>query len=137
MGLIASYNLRSMIVRKGTAAMTAGGIAMVVAVFVMTLAIAQGFRQTLVSSGSPQNAIVLRRGATAETLSAVLRTDVPIIESLPQVARGNTGRALSSAELVVVIALPRISAAARPTLISRVPGLKRRPSPIVTEFRTS
>src|SRR5438034_336734 len=48
MGLIASYNLRSMIVRKGTAAMTAGGIAMVVAVFVMTLAIAQGFRQTLV-----------------------------------------------------------------------------------------
>jgi len=42
-----------MIVRKGTAAMTAGGIAMVVAVFVMTLAIAQGFRQTLVVSGSP------------------------------------------------------------------------------------
>ena len=44
MGLISNYNLRSMIVRKGTAAMTAGGIAMVVAVFVMTLAIAQGFR---------------------------------------------------------------------------------------------
>jgi hypothetical protein len=40
MGLIASYNLRSMLVRKGTAAMTAMGIAMVVAVFVMTLAIA-------------------------------------------------------------------------------------------------
>ena len=109
MGLIASYNLRSMIVRKGTAAMTAGGIAMVVAVFVMTLAIAQGFRQTLVASGSPQNAIVLRKGATAETVSAVLRTDVPIIESLPQVARGPDGRPLSSSELVVIIALPRIS----------------------------
>ena len=98
-----------MIVRKGTAAMTAGGIAMVVAVFVMTLAIAQGFRQTLVASGSPQNAIVLRKGATAETTSAVLRTDVPIVESLPQVARGPDGRPLSSSELVVVIALPRIS----------------------------
>jgi len=109
MGLIASYNLRSMIVRKGTAAMTAGGIAMVVAVFVMTLAIAQGFRQTLVASGSPQNAIVLRKGATAETVSAVLRTDVPIVESLPQVARGADGRPLSSPELVVIIALPRIS----------------------------
>src|SRR5258705_2420372 len=109
MGLIGSYNLRSMIVRKGTAAMTAGGIAMVVAVFVMTLAIAQGFRQTLVASGSPQNAIVLRKGATAETVSAVLRTDVPIVESLPQVARSLDGRPLSSSELVLIIAVPRIS----------------------------
>src|SRR5205809_683747 len=109
MGLIASYNLRSMIVRKGTAAMTAGGIAMVVAVFVMTLAIAHGFRQTLVVSGSPQNAIVLRKSATAETVSAVLRSDVPIVEALPQVARGPDGRPLSSSELVVIIALPRQS----------------------------
>src|SRR5438445_2193728 len=107
MGLITNYNLRSMVVRKGTAAMTAGGIAMVVAVFVMTLAIAQGFRSTLVASGSPGNAIVLRKSATAETVSAVLRSDVPIIESLPQVARSADGRALSSPELVTVIALPR------------------------------
>src|SRR5258706_16198525 len=87
MGLITNYNLRSMIVRKGTAAMTAGGIAMVVSVFVMTLAIAQGFKATLVASGSPQNAIVLRKGATAESLSAVARADVPLVETLPQVAR--------------------------------------------------
>jgi putative ABC transport system permease protein len=107
MGLIGSYNLRSMIVRKGTAAMTAGGIAMVVAVFVMTLAIAQGFRATLVASGSPQNSIVLRKGATAETVSGLLRTDVPLVESLPQVARGADNRALASPELVVAIALPR------------------------------
>ncbi|HEV2986781.1 MAG TPA: ABC transporter permease [Vicinamibacterales bacterium] len=107
MGLITNYNLRSMIVRKGTAAMTAGGIAMVVAVFVMTLALAQGFKATLVASGSPGNAIVLRKSATAETVSAVLRSDVPIIESLPQVARGSDGRPLSSPELVTIIALPR------------------------------
>jgi putative ABC transport system permease protein len=89
--------------------MTAGGIAMVVAVFVMTLAIAQGFRSTLVASGSPQNAIVLRKGATAETTSGMLKSDVPLIESLPQVARGSDGRPLSSPELVVAIAVPRIS----------------------------
>src|SRR6266581_8797895 len=98
MGLVSSYNLRSMIVRKGTAAMTAGGIAMVVAVFVMTLAIAQGFRATLVASGSPQNSIVLRKGATAESLSAVARTDVPLVQSLPQVARSADGRPLLSPE---------------------------------------
>jgi ABC-type lipoprotein release transport system permease subunit len=109
MGLITNYNLRSMVIRKGTAAMTAGGIAMVVAVFVMTLAIAQGFRSTLVASGSPGNAIVLRKSATAETVSAVQRSDVPIIESLPQVARGAGGRPLSSPELVTIIALPRVT----------------------------
>ena len=109
MGLITSYNLRSMLVRKGTAAMTAMGIAMVVAVFVMTLAIAQGFRATLVASGSPQNAIVLRKSATAETTSAVSKSDVPIVETLPQVARAADGRPLASPELVTIIALPRYS----------------------------
>ena len=109
MGLVRSYNLRSMVVRKGTAAMTAMGIAMVVAVFVMTLAIAQGFQKTLVASGSPQNAIVLRKGATAENVSAVDRTQLPLIESLPQVARGADDRPLASPELVVIISLPRQS----------------------------
>ena len=46
MGLITSYNLRSMTVRKGTAAMTAMGIAMVVAVFVMTMAMSVRERTT-------------------------------------------------------------------------------------------
>src|SRR5712692_10187560 len=109
MGLITAYNLRSMLARKATAAMTLMGIAMVVAVFVMTLALAQGFRATLVSSGSPQNAIVLRKGATAETVSAVLRPQLPLIESLQQVARGADGQALASPELVVIISLPRLS----------------------------
>src|SRR5256885_15167456 len=109
MGLITNYNLRSMIVRKGTAAMTAGGIAMVVAVFVMTMAIAQGFRGALVASGSNDNAILLRKGATSETVSAVLRSQLPLIEAHPQVARGADGHALASPELVVIISLPRAS----------------------------
>jgi putative ABC transport system permease protein len=109
MGLISNYNLRSMIVRKGTAAMTAGGIAMVVAVFVMTMAIAQGFRGALVASGSNENAILLRKGATSETVSAVLKPQLPLIEAMPQVARGADGHPLASPELVVIISLPRTS----------------------------
>jgi len=109
MGLVTSYNLRSMVVRKGTAAMTAMGIAMVVAVFVMTLAIAQGFQSTLVASGSLQNAIILRKAATSETVSSVLRSQVPLLESFPQIARGADGRPLASPELVVIIAVPRQS----------------------------
>jgi putative ABC transport system permease protein len=109
MGLITNYNLRSMTVRKGTAAMTAMGIAMVVAVFVMTMAIAQGFRGALVASGSNENAILLRKGATSETVSGVLRSQLPIIEAMPQVARASDGHPLASPELVVIIALPRVT----------------------------
>src|SRR2546421_4915053 len=109
MGLIANYNLRSMIVRKGTAAMTAMGIAMVVAVFVMTMAIAQGFRGALVASGSNENAILLRKGSTSETVSAVLKPQLPLIESMPQVARSADNQPLASPELVVIISLPRAS----------------------------
>jgi putative ABC transport system permease protein len=107
MGLITSYNVRSIAVRKATAAMTAGGIAMVVAVFVMTLAIAQGFRATLVSSGSPDNVIVLRKAATSEMVSAVPIVALPMIQSLPQVARDAAGNPLASGEMVVIVALPR------------------------------
>ncbi len=107
MGLIGSYNLRSMVVRKGTAAMTAMGIAMVVAVFVMTLSIAQGFRSTLTASGSLQNAMVMRKAATSENVSAVLKQDIPLLEAMPQVARRADGQALLSPELVVIISLPR------------------------------
>lgn len=107
MGLIAHYNLRSMFVRKGTALMTALGIAMVVAVFVMTLALAQGFRSTLIASGSADNAIVLRKGATSETVSGIERTLLPIVETLPEIARDAQGQPLASPELVLAISLPR------------------------------
>jgi putative ABC transport system permease protein len=109
MGLITNYNLRSMIVRKGTAAMTAMGIAMVVAVFVMTLALAQGFQGTLVASGSPQNVVVMRKGATAENVSVIDPTHIPILESFPQAARGADGQPLASAEVLLVISLPRVT----------------------------
>jgi putative ABC transport system permease protein len=42
-------------------------------------------------------------------VSAVLRPQLPIIQSLPQVARGRDGHVLASPELVVIIALPRVS----------------------------
>src|SRR5258705_6712117 len=107
MGLISNYNLRSMIVGKGTATMTAMGIAMVVAVFVMTLSIAQGFQSTLVASGSPQNTIIMRKGATSENVSAITRQELPLVQTFPQIARDANGRPLASPELVVIIALPR------------------------------
>ncbi len=109
MGLVGHYNLRSIFARKVTAAMTALGIAMVVATFVITLALAQGFRATLVASGQPDNAIVLRQGALSENVSVVPRAAVPLIETLPQIARDQQGQPLASPELLVIISRPRAS----------------------------
>jgi len=73
------------------------------------MAIAQGFNGALVASGSNENAILLRKGATSETVSAVLKPQLPLIESMPQIARTADGHALASPELVVIISLPRAS----------------------------
>jgi putative ABC transport system permease protein len=81
------------------------GIAGTVGVFVAMLALAKGFKMTLVSSGSPRNAIVSRAGSTSEMMSAVSVDQVNIIQDAPGVQRTATG-ALLSPETVVVAAFP-------------------------------
>ena len=98
------YNLRSIRVRWGSTAVAVAGIAGVVAVFVAMLSMAQGFRATLVSSGSERNAMVLRGGAGAEMESVVYLNQVKIIEDAPGVARRADGRPLVSPESVVIAA---------------------------------
>src|SRR6185312_16263595 len=57
-----SYNARSLLQRPVSTAFTAVGIALVVAVFIGMLALANGFRTALTRTGSTQNVLVLRRG---------------------------------------------------------------------------
>jgi len=99
------YNIRSAMQRWPSALVAVLGIAGTVAVFVAMLALARGFRATIVSSGSPQNAIVQQGGADAEMTSALTMDAVRVVEDAPQVAR--RGReALVSPEVVVIAALP-------------------------------
>ena len=105
---IAAFNLRSLPQRKGAALSAAVGIAGVAAVLVGVLAIAQGFRHAMTKSGSPDTAIVLRRGADSEMTSNLSRDDARLISDAPGVARGSSGP-LSSAELFVIIDLPKRS----------------------------
>jgi len=101
------YNLRSIVQRPVSTAMTALGIALVVAVFVAMLALAGGFRATLAKSGSDDNMIVLRRGADSEMSSGISREDARLIASFPQVAVDATGHPLASPEVFVTINIPR------------------------------
>jgi putative ABC transport system permease protein len=100
-----SYNVRSVAGRWPSTLVAVLGIAGTVAVFIAVLALARGFRATLIASGSPGNAVVLRAGATSEMVSAVGQTGIRVIEDAPGVAHSPEGP-LVSAEVAVIAAFP-------------------------------
>lgn len=99
------YNLRSVRARWVSAVVAVLGIAGTVGVFVAMLALAHGFRTTLVASGSADNAIVRRAGATGEIDGAVSLDEVRVMQDAPGVAHEN-GEPLISPEVVVIAAFP-------------------------------
>lgn len=105
---ISFFNLRALPERKGAAIATAVGIAGVVGVLVGVLAIAEGFRRTMLVAGTPDVAVVLRSGADNEMTSGLTRDEVRTITDGPGLARGASGP-LASAELFVIIDLPKRS----------------------------
>lgn len=105
MAIPLTYNLRSLRVRWASTVVAVLGIAGTVGVFVAMLSLAKGFKATLVSSGSPRNAIVRRAGSTSEMDSAVSVDSAKIIADAAGVERGPAG-ALISPETVVIAAFP-------------------------------
>jgi putative ABC transport system permease protein len=112
MAIPISYNIRNLVVRKTATLMTAGGIALVVAILIMSLALAHGFRATLVMTGRDDNAIVIRTGAGSEVQSAVAREAAHVIELDEGVARMPGGAPLAVSEAVVLTNLTRRANAA-------------------------
>ncbi len=108
-GLPVAYIARNLWVRRVTTALTAGGMALVVYVFATVLMMSEGIRATLVSTGQPDNLIVLRKGAGAEINSAVERSQAAVLGSLAGIATDADGRPLVSGEPVVLISLPKRS----------------------------
>ena len=102
------YNVRSVLQRPVSTALTALGIALVVAVFIGMLALASGFRTALVRTGSDRNVLVLRRGADSELSSGLSRETASILAASPHVATGADGHPLVSPEVYVLIPLPKI-----------------------------
>jgi len=107
MGIPYSYSFRNLWTRRLTTLLTASGMGLVVFVFAATLMLAEGLQQTLVATGSPDNAIVIRKSANSEVQSAVERGQAALIESQPEVAIGPDGNPLLAKELVVLINLKK------------------------------
>ncbi len=102
---LTAFNIRTLPSRMGSAAAAIFGIAGVVAVFIGVLSIAQGFRRTMTSAGSPDTVIVVRSGADSEMTSIIARDEARIIAEAPGLAKKD-GKPLSSPELYVIINLP-------------------------------
>lgn len=102
------FNLRTMPQRRGSVLAAMVGIAGVAAVFVGVLSIAEGLQNAMRSSGSPEVALVLRSGADSEMTSGLGRDETRVVADAPGVARVD-GEALASAELFVIINLPKRS----------------------------
>ena len=106
MALPIAYSFRSLIVRWKSTLLAMLGIGLVVAVFVGLLSMASGFRLALRASGSPENAIVLQKGAMSELGSSFSKAAGDWVADDPRIAHGRDGAPLVSPELVAVVALP-------------------------------
>jgi putative ABC transport system permease protein len=105
MAIPVAYNLRNLIVRKTTTVMTALGIALTVAVLLAVLALVNGLRTTLASSGDPLQIIVMRKGSESEIVSNFTRTQFQDLKFKPGIATGANGQPLASLEVITVINL--------------------------------
>ncbi|WP_397422458.1 ABC transporter permease [Phenylobacterium sp.] len=100
---VIAMNVRSIPQRLWMSVATVVSIALVVAVLLGFLSLANGFNQTLKGSGAPDVAIVLREGSEAELNSTLSREQVDLLARGPGVKIGADGRPIVSGELFLVV----------------------------------
>lgn len=107
MAIPIKYNFRNLRLRKGLTAMTALGIALTVTTAIFLMALIAGLDRAFVTSGSPKNVLVLRKGSEAELSGGFDAALFPTLKTLPGIATTKDGQPMVSGEWVVVIVLPR------------------------------
>lgn len=104
---ITVLNLKNLPQRLGSSFVVVIGITGVVAVLLSVMALATGFRRTTDSSANVDRAIVMSRGAQVEAGSGVSRSAASTIMDAPGIARNASGRAIASAETLIIAAVAR------------------------------
>ncbi len=102
------YNVRSVRARWTSTIVAVLGIAGTVGVFVAMLSLARGFKATLVASGSPDNALVMRAGSSSEMMGGITLDSIKVIQDAPGIARGSNGPLITQ-DVVGVMPIPLIS----------------------------
>lgn len=106
MAIPLKYNRRSLLVRRVSNAMTGGGIALVVAVFVIVMAMVAGLSRAIRETGSDDNLIVLSRGSTTETGSSLKLEQFDALKFLTGIRTDTSGNPLASPEMSEQILMP-------------------------------
>jgi putative ABC transport system permease protein len=107
-----SYPLRSLTVRWSSAAFSALGIAMTVAVLCGVFALRGGFASLVASTGSDDVIVYLRPGATSEGESGVPHDRVQLIKKeRPEIARDAQGQPIAAGESYIALYLDRADGA--------------------------
>ncbi len=138
MAIPISYNIRNLKLRKGLTIMTALGIALTVTTAIFIMALLAGLQRAFVTSGDPNNVLVLRKGSEAELSGGFDATAFPVLKNLPGIAKDSHGEPMASGEWVVVIVLPRKSGTGEVNVTVRgmMPdGLEMRPSAKLVQGR--
>lgn len=108
MALPISYNVRNLRVRWQVTLLAIFGIALVVTVFVFLAAMSSGFSIALRSTGRPDNAIVLQKGASSELVSGLDRGNAGLMMVDARIARNKDGQPLAAGEIMTVVNLRRL-----------------------------
>lgn len=108
------YSVRNLWTRKLTTSLTAGGMALVTFVLAAVLMLAEGLEQTLIDTGSPDNAVVLRGSAETEVSSVLDRDAAAVAVVQPETLRDAAGEFVAAKETIVLVTLPK-KGSAKPT----------------------
>ena len=109
MALPLSYHWRNLLVRRTTTLLTVLVIATVVGVFTWMAGFAAALNRSLSVAAERHKLVVLKRGATSESNSAIPIEDFARLNQLAQVVRDpRTNEPLISPEMMVQVSLPRI-----------------------------
>jgi cell division protein FtsX len=114
------------------------GVALVVAVFVMVMALARGLKSTYITTGDERNLLIIRKGSTAESSSQIGREEARTIKYLDGIVRDENDEPMVSAEIIVLIYLDRLDAAGGANVLVRgmgPMGLELRPQIRLLEGR--
>ena len=110
MSLLFAYSVRNVWVRSSTTALTIGGLALVSLILLAVLMLGNGLNRALIESGSPDNVLLLRKGATTEIASGIYRDQAHVARALADIAQTTGGEPLAIPELVVLISLAKSGA---------------------------
>lgn len=107
MALPIQYNVRNVFVRWRATVATIAGVALVVAVYILVQSLAVGLEKSSRNTGGAGNVMIVRQGSTAESSSQVTREQYRLLRDLPEIARDAHGQPIISADVIVLVNLPR------------------------------